>query len=161
MIVGMDVHRNCTQMCVMDRNGREVRNRNVVTAAGPSLEVVVEATFGWYWLVDLLQENGCRVHLASPSQLNWEGDVNLPLVVRLVPKKVCPSGGVPATDSSADLTAPGSLGEWRVWPSRRRSNGALGRSAKYCYSVSVPGSARRRDAAEPSGTSSQLPMEVR
>jgi transposase len=33
--------------------------------------VVVEATFGWYWLVDLLQANGCRVHLASPSQLNW------------------------------------------------------------------------------------------
>jgi transposase len=42
-----------------------------VAAAGPSPEVVVEATFGWYWLVDLLEENGCSVHLASPSQLNW------------------------------------------------------------------------------------------
>jgi hypothetical protein len=42
-----------------------------VNAAGPNPEVVVEATFGWCWLVDLLQEMGCGVDLASPSQLNW------------------------------------------------------------------------------------------
>src|SRR5262249_2154904 len=42
-----------------------------VNAAGANPEVVVEATFGWYWLVDLLQEMDCSVHLASPSQLNW------------------------------------------------------------------------------------------
>jgi len=30
MFVGMDVHRNRTQVCVMDRKGNEVRNRNVV-----------------------------------------------------------------------------------------------------------------------------------
>jgi hypothetical protein len=27
----------------------------VVTEAGPSPEVVIEATYGWYWVVDLLQ----------------------------------------------------------------------------------------------------------
>ena len=26
--------------------------------AGESPEVVIEATYGWYWLVDLLQEQG-------------------------------------------------------------------------------------------------------
>jgi hypothetical protein len=34
-------------------------------------EVVVEATYGWYWVVDLLQANGARVHLANPQGLNW------------------------------------------------------------------------------------------
>ncbi len=29
--------------------------------------VVVESTFNWYWLVDLLVEEGFRVHLANPS----------------------------------------------------------------------------------------------
>ncbi len=29
--------------------------------------VVVESTFNWYWLVDLLMKEGYRVHLASPS----------------------------------------------------------------------------------------------
>jgi len=40
--------------------------------AGPNPEVVVEATYGWYWLVDLLQAEGARVHLAHPFGLNWE-----------------------------------------------------------------------------------------
>ena len=29
MFVGMDVHRNRIQVCVLDRKGNEVRNRNV------------------------------------------------------------------------------------------------------------------------------------
>jgi transposase len=33
--------------------------------------VVVEATYGWYWVVDLLQASGARVHLANPQGLNW------------------------------------------------------------------------------------------
>jgi transposase len=32
---------------------------------------VIEATYGWYWVVDLLQSNGARVHLANPQGLNW------------------------------------------------------------------------------------------
>jgi transposase len=42
-----------------------------VGEAGPAPEVVVEATYGWYWMVDLLQANGARVHLADPQGLNW------------------------------------------------------------------------------------------
>jgi transposase len=38
--------------------------------AGPDPEVIVEATYGWYWVVDLLQANGARVHLANPQGLN-------------------------------------------------------------------------------------------
>ena len=42
-----------------------------VAAAGPEPEVVLEATFGWYWAADLLSEMGCRVHLAHPLGNDW------------------------------------------------------------------------------------------
>jgi transposase len=32
--------------------------------------VVVESTFNWYWLVDGLQEEGYRVHLANPAAID-------------------------------------------------------------------------------------------
>jgi transposase len=35
---------------------------------------VVESTYNWYWLVDGLQENGYKVHLANPSAIKqYEG----------------------------------------------------------------------------------------
>jgi transposase len=36
-----------------------------VTEAGPCPEVVIGATYGWYWVVDLLQDLGVTVHLAN------------------------------------------------------------------------------------------------
>ena len=44
---------------------------SVLADAGPNPEVVIEATYGWYWIVDWLQEQGATVHLANPSGLNW------------------------------------------------------------------------------------------
>ena len=41
-----------------------------IAKAGEGPEVVIEATYGWYWLVDLLQQQGAKVHLAHPSGLN-------------------------------------------------------------------------------------------
>jgi transposase len=40
--------------------------------AGPDPEVAIEATYGWYWIVDQLQAEGANVHLVNPSGLNWE-----------------------------------------------------------------------------------------
>jgi transposase len=37
-----------------------------IERAGPNPEVVLEATYGWYWAVDTLQAAGARVHLAHP-----------------------------------------------------------------------------------------------
>jgi len=35
---------------------------------------VVESTYNWYWLVDGLQEEGYKVHLANPSAIKqYEG----------------------------------------------------------------------------------------
>jgi transposase len=37
-----------------------------IAKAGRDPEVVLEATYGWYWAVDVLQAAGARVHLAHP-----------------------------------------------------------------------------------------------
>ena len=37
----------------------------VVAEAGPQPEVVIEATYGWYWIVDWPQEQGATVYLAN------------------------------------------------------------------------------------------------
>ncbi len=34
--------------------------------------MAIEATYGWYWAVDVLQAEGARVHLVHPSGLKWE-----------------------------------------------------------------------------------------
>lgn len=38
----------------------------VIARAGEDPEVVLEATYGWYWAVDMLQAAGAHVHLAHP-----------------------------------------------------------------------------------------------
>jgi transposase len=42
-----------------------------VAKAGPDAEVVIEATYGWYWAVDLLRDAGFSVHLSHPSGNDW------------------------------------------------------------------------------------------
>jgi transposase len=79
--VGIDFHRRRSVIVRLSAAGEmlsSVRIANdpvaiaaAVAEAGPDPEVVVEATYGWYWVVDLLQVNGARVHLASPQGLNW------------------------------------------------------------------------------------------
>ncbi|MEU6656059.1 transposase [Streptomyces sp. NPDC046900] len=37
-----------------------------IEQAGHDPDVVLEATYGWYWAADVLQAAGARVHLAHP-----------------------------------------------------------------------------------------------
>jgi transposase len=79
--VGIDFHRRRSVIVRMSVAGERLSVVRVVsepaaiaeavTAAGPCPEVVIEATYGWYWVVDLLQELGATVHLANPNALNW------------------------------------------------------------------------------------------
>ena len=39
--------------------------------AGEHPEVILEATYGWYWAADVIQECGGTVHLAHPLGNNW------------------------------------------------------------------------------------------
>ena len=79
--VGIDFHRRRSVVVRISPRGERlsvVRIDNspaalagAVTAAGDRPEVVIEATYGWYWAVDVLQELGATVHLANPNTLNW------------------------------------------------------------------------------------------
>lgn len=74
--VGMDLHRRRSVLVRMSETGerlgmvRIVNDRDrlaaVMAQAGEAPEVVLEATYGWYWAADTLAELGAIVHLAHP-----------------------------------------------------------------------------------------------
>lgn len=75
--VGIDLHRRRSVIVRMtpegERLGGAVRVDNdpftlaqLVASWGESPEVVLEATYGWYWAADVLGDAGARVHLAHP-----------------------------------------------------------------------------------------------
>lgn len=75
-VVGIDLHRRRSVIVRQSRDGERLGVRRIVNdpaelmaeigMAGPSPEVVLEATYGWYWAVDALAEVGARVRLAHP-----------------------------------------------------------------------------------------------
>jgi transposase len=82
---GIDLHSSNNYIGIIDENDRRMYQKrlpnqieHVVQALEPFKEtlqgVVVESTYNWYWLVDGLQEEGYKVHLANPSaikQYEW------------------------------------------------------------------------------------------
>jgi transposase len=79
--VGIDFHRRRSLIVRMSGDGERLGVHRIVNdpfelvrvigLCGESPKVVIEATYGWYWAVDLLQELGAVVHLANPRALNW------------------------------------------------------------------------------------------
>ena len=75
-IVGVDLHRRRSVVVRMTEAGERLETvrisndpeylRQVMARAGEAPEVVLEATYGWYWAVDTLAELGAKVHLAHP-----------------------------------------------------------------------------------------------
>jgi transposase len=75
-IVGIDLHRRRTVIVRMTPAGEKLATVRIdndpvalgleIAKAGPDPDVVLEATYGWYWAVDVLQDAGARVHLAHP-----------------------------------------------------------------------------------------------
>jgi transposase len=74
--VGVDLHRRRSVIVVLDADGTELWTRRIdndpltlgleIEEAGPDPEVVLEATWGWYWAADVIAGAGGRVHLAHP-----------------------------------------------------------------------------------------------
>ena len=74
--VGMDLHRRRSVLVRMTETGEHLETvrilndrdvlAEVMSRAGESPEVVLEATYGWYWAADALAELGATVHLAHP-----------------------------------------------------------------------------------------------
>ena len=79
--VGIDLHRRRSVIVRKNADGEVLSKVHIdneplamaeaVAAAGPKPEVVLEATFGWYWAADLLAEMGASVHLAHPLGNDW------------------------------------------------------------------------------------------
>lgn len=74
--VGIDLHRQRSVIVRQTDTGEQLSAVRIVNdpvalaleieRAGPDPEVVLEATYGWYWAVDVLQAAGTSVHLAHP-----------------------------------------------------------------------------------------------
>jgi transposase len=74
--VGIDLHRRRSVIVQMSPEGERLGVTRIdndpfelarqVASWGESPEVVLEATYGWYWAVDVLAEAGAVVHLAHP-----------------------------------------------------------------------------------------------
>ena len=75
-IVGMDLHRRRSVLVRMTEAGERLETVRIVNdpdrlaavmaRAGEAPEVVLEATYGWYWAADTLAGLGASVHLAHP-----------------------------------------------------------------------------------------------
>jgi transposase len=80
--VGIDLHRRRSVIVHLDESGKVLDTVKVdndplefvqaVVGSGEELEVVMEATYGWYWAADLLQAEGATVHLVHPLGLHWD-----------------------------------------------------------------------------------------
>jgi transposase len=76
---GIDLGARSSWLCVVDAKGRKRLNCKVpndparilhlLDSFRPSLRAVIESTFNWYWIVDLLQDHEIDVKLAHPLYL--------------------------------------------------------------------------------------------
>src|SRR5687768_10753563 len=74
--VGIDLHKSRSHIAVVDEQGRKILSRRIENDPATFLEllggidgeskIAVEATYGWEWLADLLEEAGYELHLAHP-----------------------------------------------------------------------------------------------
>ena len=85
LYAGFDLHATNSFLGIVDKRGGRVFGKKLYNDLELILEVLrsrkggivgvaVESTYNWYWMVDGLMEEGYRVHLANPSQIQkYEG----------------------------------------------------------------------------------------
>jgi transposase len=74
--VGIDLHRRRSHIAALDDHGGELFSRRIVNDPDTFLallgeldgesKIALEATYGWEWLAELLEEHGYELHLAHP-----------------------------------------------------------------------------------------------
>jgi len=81
VMAGIDLHSNNAMCGLMDMQGKRLAHRKVGCKLKEVLEVfapyqkqidtvAVESTYNWYWLVDGLMDQGYKVALANPAQID-------------------------------------------------------------------------------------------
>lgn len=85
LYAGIDLHSSNNYIGILDENDKRIFDKRIDNHLPDVLQtlepfkneleaIVVESTYNWYWLVDGLQENGYKVHLANPSAIQqYEG----------------------------------------------------------------------------------------
>lgn len=80
LYAGIDLHANNNYLAIIDEKDTRVYKRKLPNQPDVILAefepfrkdisgIVVESTFNWYWLVDLLMDAGYRLHLANPAAI--------------------------------------------------------------------------------------------
>ena len=79
--VGIDLHRRRSVIVRRTEAGETLNTVRIdndtaalaaeVAKAGDHPEVILEATYDWYWAADVIEECGANVHLAHPLGNNW------------------------------------------------------------------------------------------
>ena len=79
--VGIDLHRRRSVIVRRTNAGETLETVRIdndpvelaaeLAKAGEHPEVILEATYGWYWAADVINECGGTVHLAHPLGNNW------------------------------------------------------------------------------------------
>ncbi len=78
LYTGFDLHSTNNYLAIIDAKGKKVYKKKlrndpdcILTALRPYKDdvtgITIESTYNWYWLVDLLMEEGYKVHLANPA----------------------------------------------------------------------------------------------
>jgi transposase len=82
---GIDLHSTNNHLGIIDGNDKRIYKKKlpndpqiILGKLAPykadMTGIAIESTYNWYWLVDLLMEEGYRVHLANPSAMKrYEG----------------------------------------------------------------------------------------
>lgn len=85
LYAAFDLHASNSYLAIIDAEGKRVFSKKIpndpeliVAALSPYTKkmsgIAVESTYNWYWLVDMLMEEGYEVHLANPSAIKkYEG----------------------------------------------------------------------------------------
>ena len=80
LYTAFDLHSNNAYLGIIDESGKRLFKKKlpnetemIKTTLLPfkaAIEgIVVESTYNWYWLVDMLMEEGYQVHLANPAKI--------------------------------------------------------------------------------------------
>ena len=74
--VGIDLHKSRSHVAVIDEHGELSLSRRIandpdtflelLAGLGGETQIAVEATYGWEWLAELLEDAGYDLHLAHP-----------------------------------------------------------------------------------------------
>lgn len=78
LFCAFDLHANNNFLAIIDDEDKRIYERRLPNSPDVVLSelapfkrevqgIVVESTFNWYWLVDLLMDEGYRLHLANPA----------------------------------------------------------------------------------------------